>query len=109
MSMEQIMARESYCLTIIMEVSGGIRKHFESFAINRERGNPHLFIIMTCNTNRPSILTAFSLGAYPANIPAIGLRIYDSSHFRLKILVNKKLPLYEYLKETILVIKLKKR
>ena len=51
-------------------------KNLESMAIAREKGKPHLFLIMTCNPNHPLILKALSRGASPTDRPDIVLGIY---------------------------------
>ena len=47
------------------------QKNYESLAIARTRGKPHLFITMTCNPNHPSILRALPHGVSPTDRPDI--------------------------------------
>ena len=45
------------------------QKNYESLAIARTRGKPHLFITTTCNPNHPSVLKVIPCGVSLANRP----------------------------------------
>ena len=79
-------------------------------AIARKKGNPHLFITMTCNPNHPQILRALPHGASPADRPDIVLRVfYQQVHQLLFMLMAKKIPGWEGIKGIIKVIEFQKR
>ena len=66
------------------------KKNLESLAIVRKKGNPHLFITMTCNPNHPQILRALPHGFMPGDRPDIVLRVfYQQVHQLLYMLFEK--------------------
>ena len=86
------------------------KKNLESLAIVRKKGNPHLFITMTCNPNHPQILRALPHGFMPGDRPDIVLRVfYQQVHQLLYMLYEKKIPGWEGIKGIIKVIEFQKR
>ena len=81
------------------------KKNLEPLAIVRKKGNPHLFITMTCNPNHPQILRALPHGFMPGDCPDIVLRVfYRQVHQLLYVLYEKKIPGREGIKGIIKVI-----
>jgi len=86
------------------------KKILESLAIVCKKGNPHLFITMTCNPNHPQILRALPHGFMPGDRPDIVLRVfYQQVHQLLYMLYEKKIPGWEGIKGIIKVIEFQKR
>ena len=74
-------------------VSGKI---YESLAISRTRGNPNLFITMTCTPNHPSILNASTRGVSPSDRTVVVLQIFFQQVLQLtKLLIDGKTPDWE--------------
>ena len=87
------MAEDYFTQFLLWECYVVSAKNYESLAIARTRGKPHLIITMTCNPNHPLILKVLLCGVSPADRPEIVLRLFRQQLLQLtKLLIDGKVP-----------------
>ena len=86
------------------------KRNYESLAIARVKGKPHLFITMTCDPRHPYIKKALPKGCRAEDRPDIVARVFKQQVEEMKYqLLNGQVPGWPKAKALIYVIEFQKR